>query len=583
MNDEGAAVCLGDSSSAHVPGGDGTGKFYCGRHLGRDAIPGSDGQCGPSGGPQCNSCKRFHIQAGEILPKQAKQSKQPTTTQGPERFYYDSSTYTGTFSKRVSTAPPPKGQPAKRGEGSKSISVDELVERLYQANDRREQKLNTKREEINKAEMADLTFQPKLNFNSNVLAGGVESLEVRREKITQKRAEKLEKARAKQEEAEENELTGQPCITSKAHRTQRGYEALMGWDEHKQHKIMQKQHRRQEEQLQECTFQPNVGPQSKRIIQRRDNEGDHLFMGRGGLVEVHSRLYDDSQRRRDEQTANAGTDILESRAGSATSATFRKNNVSATSLSSSSRPRDTSSRPGAGKHGSASAEGVGVAAGSQPLSFDAFMRSLAAENASNGQRAPGWPASGEVLENELNADSAFVVNLPNGHSKHEALSLDQYARPAGDRGALSSPRGTPRGTPRKRTAMMSEDEDEIFMADAPPRPSPYPSAQLQSPDAIAEIALPEWVKFAVPAPLPISHGAVGSAVSTTANSARSTPRQASRGANSTWSLSARPHVGSPAPGASVNDQNVMTYTNKFDDVFRIGYGGSLPGTLADTR
>jgi hypothetical protein len=31
-------------------------KFYCGKQLGRDAIPGSDGGCGPSNGPQCRDC-----------------------------------------------------------------------------------------------------------------------------------------------------------------------------------------------------------------------------------------------------------------------------------------------------------------------------------------------------------------------------------------------------------------------------------------------------------------------------------------------------------------------------------------------
>ena len=30
---------------------------YCGRLLGKDAIPGSDGQCGPNNGPQCADCK----------------------------------------------------------------------------------------------------------------------------------------------------------------------------------------------------------------------------------------------------------------------------------------------------------------------------------------------------------------------------------------------------------------------------------------------------------------------------------------------------------------------------------------------
>jgi hypothetical protein len=37
--------------------GSGAGTHYCGRHLGRDAIPGSDGRCGPNNGPQCASCR----------------------------------------------------------------------------------------------------------------------------------------------------------------------------------------------------------------------------------------------------------------------------------------------------------------------------------------------------------------------------------------------------------------------------------------------------------------------------------------------------------------------------------------------
>ena len=35
---------------------------YCGRHLGVELIPGSDGQCGPTNGPQCQSCRRFQIE-----------------------------------------------------------------------------------------------------------------------------------------------------------------------------------------------------------------------------------------------------------------------------------------------------------------------------------------------------------------------------------------------------------------------------------------------------------------------------------------------------------------------------------------
>jgi len=64
QNDEGAPVKCGTSSGW----GDFTDRFYCGRHLGPDAIPGSDGGCGPSAGPQCASCKRFQNQAFAFLP-----------------------------------------------------------------------------------------------------------------------------------------------------------------------------------------------------------------------------------------------------------------------------------------------------------------------------------------------------------------------------------------------------------------------------------------------------------------------------------------------------------------------------------
>ena len=32
--------------------------FYCGKHLGKDKLPGSDGYCGPYDGPNCDACKK---------------------------------------------------------------------------------------------------------------------------------------------------------------------------------------------------------------------------------------------------------------------------------------------------------------------------------------------------------------------------------------------------------------------------------------------------------------------------------------------------------------------------------------------
>ena len=54
INDEGATVSV-TTRSRH---GD-VGKYYCWRRLGLSMIPDSDGQCGPTNGPQCASCVRF--------------------------------------------------------------------------------------------------------------------------------------------------------------------------------------------------------------------------------------------------------------------------------------------------------------------------------------------------------------------------------------------------------------------------------------------------------------------------------------------------------------------------------------------
>lgn len=67
----GAAVSVGGAAGAPAQAGDltvqplqhklgsgpGANLYYCGRRLGVAAIPGSDGMCGPSNGPQCEACK----------------------------------------------------------------------------------------------------------------------------------------------------------------------------------------------------------------------------------------------------------------------------------------------------------------------------------------------------------------------------------------------------------------------------------------------------------------------------------------------------------------------------------------------
>ena len=52
VNDMGKNVALGTR-------GAGVNTYYCGLHVGRGALPESDGYCGPDDGPACYSCVRF--------------------------------------------------------------------------------------------------------------------------------------------------------------------------------------------------------------------------------------------------------------------------------------------------------------------------------------------------------------------------------------------------------------------------------------------------------------------------------------------------------------------------------------------
>jgi len=66
-NDDGVPVFPGTARFAHIRGGGGRGKYYCGRKMGAAVIPGSDGRCGPNGGPQCPSCRRFQAVAAPTM------------------------------------------------------------------------------------------------------------------------------------------------------------------------------------------------------------------------------------------------------------------------------------------------------------------------------------------------------------------------------------------------------------------------------------------------------------------------------------------------------------------------------------
>lgn len=53
VNDEDAPLSMGSGNCSH--------KYYCGRFFGQRQLPNSNGYCGPSNGPQCQSCQRFQF------------------------------------------------------------------------------------------------------------------------------------------------------------------------------------------------------------------------------------------------------------------------------------------------------------------------------------------------------------------------------------------------------------------------------------------------------------------------------------------------------------------------------------------
>ena len=69
-NDQGAHIEQGthNDQGAHIEQGLDGETWYCGRMLGRAAIPGSNGQCGPRDGPHCASCQRYQEMTSTTRP-----------------------------------------------------------------------------------------------------------------------------------------------------------------------------------------------------------------------------------------------------------------------------------------------------------------------------------------------------------------------------------------------------------------------------------------------------------------------------------------------------------------------------------
>jgi hypothetical protein len=57
--------------------------LYCGRYLGKEAIPGSDGRCGPYNGPQCPDCRGLTINGTAVTTPSVPSSSSTAATSPP--------------------------------------------------------------------------------------------------------------------------------------------------------------------------------------------------------------------------------------------------------------------------------------------------------------------------------------------------------------------------------------------------------------------------------------------------------------------------------------------------------------------
>jgi len=454
-----------------------------------------------------------------------------------------------------SSMPPRHGPPSEAS--SKAISVDELVGRLYKAGSEYTRRRIEKQEAARLAEEA-IVQQPKINEKSSRLASGIEPLELRKDKILQKKEDKIAVAQKKMEDKRISEQTGKPTISAQAHNMRRNLQTLTRWEEQKNLKLAQRQHLKMKAERKECTFKPELCRGTKMLT---DVRSENIFASEQ-LGGVHDRLVHDAHRRKNKAVAEAEKLVPQPHQRDKVADLGRKTNpwpASENSIMSTSSTRSKTSN-GSGQRGSPMSNGsrtpVKSGSGGTPrstprraaeppqapmaakqMSFDEFMRTLAAERPS--------------VQKSMHYDGG--VSAAEARSRAaEVMPFDEFSKRAG----------------LGRTAKVSDAEDELLLAEAPreaPRATPPPRGRSLSPSptyAQEDASLPEWVRRARPDPAapPGAPAAVAG-------------RPAVH-----RSHSARGAVSASQPPKQQNE-NVVMYTGRFDDVFRTGYGGALPGTL----
>jgi hypothetical protein len=484
-----------------------------------------------------------------------------------ERFNFINSVQTG-------LTPRPKSAPVSAPRNR--TSRNDFYERMMHTKSKYEQRRHERRVAQARKE-EDFSFRPTISAKSALLARGNESLEERMCKITEARESKLANARSKGFEKEyfESLSMGRPSITEKGSRMQRGYEALLKWDESKKKKRVQRETQRDQESLEECTFQPkssgSTSEERQKLFDSRQKASDTLLRQEAKSFssrleqdsKVHNRLYENTNSRRWRKIDTDGQSGTEANIRASTAPGLAKAgagnpNEPSSASTTPTTPRLRSSKPDGVKR-AAKTEATATriptdgANSKQPVPFDAFMRSLASEPQWHRRQLADWSPTSTQFEDmrsvsELGGESSFM------------------SRGTG-RAAPDSPAPSPRSNNSQRygifAAMMSDTEDEIFMAALSPRPSPYPQQFAKGSQERSQS--------------PVAAGRSSVNEDTPPNSVILAPPRmfAAHSAVPTWTHTQNKGGVSPPQ----KEENVMTFTNNFEDVFRLGYGGALPGTL----
>lgn len=165
------------------------------------------------------------------------------------------------YLRRSNSAEPGKRESSLRRSDSRDAGA-----RLYKNAEAMRSKLNANRE--NAVRQESNLHKPAINANSRALSKGVEHISERAEEVQKTREERLESMRLRREEASKAEAPHRPQITPRAQQMDRGADDLSRWDDRRRQRLHSVQSERQELEVRDCTFQPQLSSGTERIARR---------------------------------------------------------------------------------------------------------------------------------------------------------------------------------------------------------------------------------------------------------------------------------------------------------------------------